>query len=93
MFQTLQKNRQCVGVLYLVLICYLHPSKLIYYRYTNKGKLDVLIGNIITWREFIRFTRREQLCILIKYKDFGDHDLHCVQMWVIVIREGIENCF
>ena len=26
----------------------------------------------------------------MKHKDFGGHELHCVQKWVIVIMEGSE---
>ena len=26
----------------------------------------------------------------MKHKDFGDHELHCIRKWVILIREGSE---
>ena len=42
---------------------------------------------MITWRDIIRVTRREQLYILMKHEDFGDHELHCVHKWVRVVRE------
>ena len=48
-------------------------------------------GIIITWREVIPVTRREQLCIFMKHENFGDHALYYVQRWVRVIREGSET--
>ena len=68
---TLQKNRRGVGASCSVLLCYLHPSELISDRYPNKDKRDTLSRLIITQREVIRVTRREQLCIFMKYKDVG----------------------
>ena len=63
---------------------------MIYDRYHNKDKRDEIGGIIITRRDVIRVTRREQLCIFMKDEDFEDHELHCVQKWVIFIREGSE---
>ena len=85
-----QIKRKGVGASCSVLLCYLHPSKLIPDRYPNKDKHDALDGIIITRRDVIRVIRREQLCILMKYEDFGDHKLHCIQKWVRVTREGNE---
>ena len=45
---------------------------------------------IITPRDVIRVTRREQLHIFMKHEDFVYHKLHYIQKWVRVIREGIE---
>ena len=60
-------------------------------RYPNKDKRGVLDGLIITRRYIIIIIRREQLFIFSKHKGFGDHELHCVQKWFIVIREGIKT--
>ena len=78
------------GVSVSVLLCYLHPSKLISDRYPNKDNIDALSGPIVTPRDVIRVTRREQLCIFMKHEEFGDHELYSVQKWVIVIREVSE---
>ena len=86
-----QKNRQGVGASWSVLLYYLHPYKLIYDRYPNKDNRDALGGIIITRRDVISVTRREQLCIFMKHRQFEDHELHCVQKWVRVIREIIET--
>ena len=87
---TPRKKIQGVGASCSVLPQYLQPSKLIYDRYPNKDKRDVIGGIIITQRDVIRVTRREQLCIFMKHEDFGDHELHCIQKWVRFIREGSE---
>ena len=50
-------------------------------------KHDALDRIIITQREVIRFTRREQLCILMKPEDFEDHEFHWVKRWVRFIIE------
>ena len=86
----LQKRIQGAGASCLVLIFYLHPTKLIYDRYPNKDKHDALGGIIIIRRDIIRFTRREQLCIFKKQKYFRDHELHWVQKRIRVIREVSE---
>ena len=86
-----RKKRRCIGASCSARLSYLHPSKLIYDRYTNKEKLDALGGIIINLRYVIRVTRREQLCIVMKHENFGDHELHCIQKWVRVIREDIET--
>ena len=89
-----RKKRRCIGASCSSHLSYLHPAKLIYNRYTNKDKLDALGGIIINLRYVIRVTRREQLCIVLKHENFGDHELHCIQKWVRVIREGSEaNAF
>ena len=59
-------------------------------RYYNKYKLGALSGIVITQIEVITVTRIEQLYIFMKHEDFGDHELHCVQKWVRVIRESSE---
>ena len=64
---------------------------MVYDRYPNKDKRDALGGVIITRREVIRVTRREQIFIFTKHKDFRDHELQCVYRWVRVIREVIET--
>ena len=79
-----------VGASCSALLCYLQPAKLISYIYPNKDKFDALSGLVITRRDVIRVTRKEQLYIFMKHEDFRDHDLHCIQKWVRVIREGIE---
>ena len=71
-----------------VLLCHLHPVRLIYDSYPKKYKIDVLGGIIITWIKVTAVNRREYLCIFMKYEDFGDHELHCIQMWVRFISEG-----
>ena len=86
-----RKKRRDVGASWSVLLIYLHPAKFIYYRYPNKDKRDALGGIIITRRDIIRVNRWEQICIFFKRKDFGDHKLHWVQKWIIVIREGVET--
>ena len=55
--------KQGVGALFSILVCYLHPAKLVSDRYTNKYKRDFLSGVIITKVEVIRVTRREKLYI------------------------------
>ena len=86
-----QKKRQGVGASCSVLIHYLYLAKLISGMYPNKSKCDALGGIIITQREVVRVTRREQLYIFMKHKDFGYNELHCVQRWVIFTREYIET--
>ena len=53
--------------------------------YPNKDKRDVIGGLIINWREVITVTRREQLCIFMKYEDFLDHDMYCVKLGGILL--------
>ena len=79
-----QKKRWGVGDSWLVILRWLHQEIFIADRYPNKDKYDSLSGIIITRREVIRFTRREQLCIFMQHEEFEDHMLHCVKMWVIV---------
>ena len=86
-----QKKRRGVGASCSVLLRYLLPAKLISNRYPNKDKRDALGGLIITQRDIIRVTRREQLYIFMKHEDFGDHELNSVQKWARVIREGSES--
>ena len=83
-----QKKRQGVGDSCSVLLHYIQPAKLISDSYPNKDTRDVICGTIITRRDVIRVTRREQLCIFMKHEDFGDHKLHSFQKWFRVIREG-----
>ena len=85
-----RKNRRGVGASCSVLLIYLQPAKLIHDSHTNKYKRDFLSGIIITQRDVIRVTRREQLCILMKHEEFRDHKLHWVQKLVVVIIEGSE---
>ena len=63
---------------------------MIYDRHPNKDKCDALGGIIIIRREFMKVTIREQLCIIIRHKDFRDHKLQYTKKWVRVIREGCE---
>ena len=70
---------------------YLHPSKLIVDRYSNKDKHDALGGIVVTQIEVLIVTRREQLCIFMKHEDFGYHEFEYVQRWVRFIREGSET--
>ena len=68
-----QKKRLGIGYLCSVLLRYLHPDKLFVDRYSNKDKLDVLGGIIITRRNITTVIIREQLCIFMKHESFGDH--------------------
>ena len=86
-----KKKRRGIGASRSVLIRYLHPPKLIYGRYSNNEKHDYLSGIIITRIEVIRVTRRDHLCIFMQNEEFKDHELHCVQRWVRINREGIEE--
>ena len=79
------------GASFSVLLPFLHPAKLIYDRYPNKYKRGALGGISITWREVIRFTIRDHLCIFVKHKDLVYHELHCVQRWVRFIIEVSET--
>ena len=63
---------------------------MIYDRYSNKDKHDATDAIVITQRYFIRVATREQLCIFMKYENFGDHELHYVHKCVISIIEGSE---
>ena len=58
-FERSAKNRRNVGASCSVILRYLHPEKLIYERYSNKDKSDVIGGLIITQREVVTVTRRE----------------------------------
>ena len=80
-----QKQRRCFGASYSVLLRFIHPAKLVYDRYPKKYKCDAPGGLIITQRDILRVARREQLCIFMKYKYFGDHALRYIQKWVIFI--------
>ena len=62
-----QKQRCAVGASYSVQICYLKPAKFIADMFSNKDKRDVLVEIIITRREVIIFTSREQLYIFMKH--------------------------
>ena len=86
----LQQKRRGVGASCSFVLHFIHPSKLIFDRYTNKEKFDTLGWLVITRRDAIRVTRREQLCIFMKHEDFVHHELHSAQKWVIVVREGSE---
>ena len=86
-----EKNRQVIGASWSVLIFCLNSDKLIYDKYPNKDKCYEFCGLVINQRDMIRVTRREQLYIFIKHKDFVDHDLHCIQKWVRLIICGIET--
>ena len=50
----------------------------------------MLGGIVIIHIYVIRVTKMEHLCIFMKHEDFGYQELHCIQKWVRVIREGIE---
>ena len=67
------KKRWGVGPSCSVLLRYLQQTKLIADRYPNKDKRDAHGGIIITRREVISVTRREQLYIFIKHEDFVYH--------------------
>ena len=86
-----RKKRRGVVASCSILLRYLYLSKLIADRHPNKEKRDFLAGLIMTWREVIRVTRRDQLFIFMKHKEFGYHESYCVQRWVGVIREGSET--
>ena len=86
-----RKERGSIGASFLVLLKYFHPDKLISDRYYNKENCDAISGIIITRREVMRVTRREQICIFINHKYLEYHEFHCVQMLVRFIREGIET--
>ena len=90
-WNTPQKQRQGFGASCSVLLCYLHPSKLIYDRYPNKENRDTLVGIMITQIDIIRVDRREQLCIFMKHKDSGYHELKCIQKLIRFIIEGSET--
>ena len=89
--ENIQKNRRCVGASCSVPLLFLHPVRFIYDRYPKNDKLDVLGGIIVSRIEVITFNRRDQICIFMKHEDFGDHELHCVQRWVILIIEVSET--
>ena len=90
---TPQKKRQGVGASYSVLLCFLHPAKLVSGRYKKKDNHDALIGIIITSREVIRVTIREQLFVFTQHEYFEYHELYCIQMWVVVNTEGYDAYF
>ena len=81
-----QKKRQGVGASLSVLLCYLHPVKLVFDRYPNKDKRDALGGILITPRDVIRVTSREQLYIFMKHEDF-------VTMNFTSFRIGLESSY
>ena len=70
-----QNKGQGIGASCSFLLLYLYPYTLNYYRYTKKYKCDALGGIIVTRIDLIRVTRREQLCIFMKHKDFVYHEL------------------
>ena len=70
-----QKKEWGVGASLSVLLFSLHQVRLISDRYLRRDKYDVLGGIIITLREVITVTRREQLCTFMKHEDFGNHEL------------------
>ena len=72
----------------------LPPTSQVYFeRYHNKYNCDVIWGIIIAWVEVITVTRRDQSISFMKLENFEDHELHCVQIWFIFIREGSETHF
>ena len=71
--EAMKKKRLCVGASCSFLLLCLRPVRLVSDRYPNKDKRGVLGGIIITQTEVITVTRRDQLCISMKYEDFGDH--------------------
>ena len=83
-----QKKRRGIGALCSVLLHYLLPTKLVAKRYPNKDKCYSISGIIITRREVRRVTRREQLCILMKYDDFKYSRFYCFQKWFRLDTEG-----
>ena len=87
----MQKKRRGICASWSVLLHCIHPVKLGSDKYNNKDKRDALGGIIIAERYYIKVARREQFYIFMKHKDFRDHALHCVQMWVRFIREGSDS--
>ena len=89
-FERSATNRGGVGASCSVFFLFLHPAKLVSYRYLNKDKCHAIDGVIINRIDVIRLTIREQLYIFMKHEDLGDHELHYVQKWVRVIIEVSE---
>ena len=85
-FERSATNRGGVGASCSVFFLFLHPAKLVSYRYLNKDKCHAIDGVIINRIDVIRLTIREQLYIFMKHEDLGDHELHSVFLLVWPLR-------
>ena len=86
-----KKLRAGVGAVAETLLKYIHPSKLIRDKYPNPINGQRLENCLLIRRETKEVNRKQQVCVIFRHDEFPDKELHAVERWVKVKKEGAEE--
>ena len=74
-----------------VLLKYLHPQKLVNDKFPNRTATSKIDKAIVVRCEEKKVTRKQQLCCVLTHESFPDNEVHCVERYARVTKEGPED--
>ena len=83
-----KKLQAGVGSIADTLLKYVHPSALIREKYPNPMNSQRLENCLVICREAKEVKHIQQTCIIFHHNEFPDKELHCVERWVKIKKEG-----
>ena len=86
-----KKLQPGIGAVADALIKYIHPSQYIRDKYPNPMNGQRLQNCLLIRKEEKQVNRKKQECFVFRHDEFPDKELHCVQRWVKIVKEGGED--
>ena len=80
-----------VGATIKVIKRFVHPSALLREKYKNPKRGEKLEDCLVIRKEEKLVSRRQQMCIIFRHDDFPNVELHAVERYCQIVKEGADT--
>eukprot|EP00957_Ditylum_brightwellii_P061078 4635220-Ditylum_brightwellii.AAC.1 len=88
------RTKQCSsGAVCSCLVNKIHPGLEVEAKFPNRTKLNWLDGHVAIRWEPKKVKKKEQVCIVFHHCNFPNKEVHEVEWWVKVLKEGAAEHF